>query len=168
VGHRRLALYEFDRALELEPDDVYSHYYRAVQRAYLGHPGADDDFARVVDHPQVEAAVGKDPVMLSAFYQTVAVRVRQGRAREALDVAERAVRLAQRNRSGESDAYFSLARAYAFAAKSDPALAPVAFRHLKHAYQTARNPERVQNWYIEDKDFDDLRADFGAALFERD
>lgn len=165
AGHHELALAEVDRALEHDPDDLWARYWRGYWLATLDQPGADADFSRIVDDPRAAALVRRYPKAVYAFHRTVLARIQQGRAAEAVEVAERAVQLAGPG-GDRSESFYNLARAYAFAATAEPSLRLRALESLARAYRTAPKPREVQEWYAQEKLFKGLRAEFGPTLHE--
>jgi serine/threonine protein kinase/Flp pilus assembly protein TadD len=164
AGRSDLAVGQLDRVLEMNPDDLWARYDRATFRRGLRRADADRDFALVVQHPQVETLIRKLPSAISAFHQTATSLIRQGDAEEAVQTARRGVRLADRHGVMQAESYYVLARAYALAAKTDPALARDALESLGRAYEFS--PGHAQSWYLRDPLFTDLRADHGLSPFE--
>ena len=172
AGRHDLALGEFSRALQLDPDNFRARYFRALRLSVLHrNEAADADFELLAAHPRLDAYIQRSPEMVYILHRLSQLRSRQGRDREAVESAQRALQLSRRNHVLETDSSYNLAKVYASAARSDPSLAAAALEHLKAAYRNAPESarERVLTWFSRVDAFDDLRAEFGVnALFERD
>jgi tetratricopeptide (TPR) repeat protein len=164
AGRQDLAVEQFDRVLEMNPDDLLARYNRAALRVALRRDDCQQDLALIVQHPQVETLVRNRPSTIDAFHHHVVFLIRQGKIQEALQTAKMCVRLADRAEAMQGESYYVLARVYALASKTDPALTRDALESLSQAYSFS--PGRVRTWYLQEPAFADLRADHGLSPFE--
>ncbi len=61
VERREEALREFDRAVQLDPNNLAALYGRGTERFKLRRPGFDDDFEALADHPRFEEFLALNP-----------------------------------------------------------------------------------------------------------
>ena len=105
AGQYERALKEFESILASDPEQVRARYGRAVQFLHLNRERdvIDREFARVVEHPQVEQLVHWRPVTVYAFHRTANRQIDEGQFEDALRTARRGLSLSERYRPPPSD-----------------------------------------------------------------
>lgn len=163
-GHNEAALTEFDRVLEMDPDQLLARYGRASLLQILNREGADREFAAVVAHPNVERLLAKDPRYFFAFFRTVSSLIDKGKPDEAVSTAKRGLEMSDRLGKMQAESHFVLARAFAAAAESDSSYDKDAVREFEAAYRY--DPKHVLDW-IKGPALRGTRARFGPFSFEQ-
>ena len=160
--HYELALREFDAVLTADPDNLLARYCRAIWRPKVRRDGSED-FARVVEHPGVDALVRFHPGAIQAFYFASIARARQGRSDDALQIARRAVEITDQRRSGRAESRINLAAVLALAAKSDPRRRPELVETLRQVFEIA--PDQFPRWFQHEPAFEQVRKELGPNPF---
>jgi eukaryotic-like serine/threonine-protein kinase len=146
-----MALAEFDKILEINPDHLRGRYFRGGL-LHKSHPGeAKVDLSYLREHPRFEELLRESDLALRAFYYETWALLQEGEADQALQVAlcglENACRL--KNKEIEYELHYALARVYAVAAKSDPKLIQQTADHLIIAFH--QQPPKDKEWDLRQK-----------------
>jgi tetratricopeptide (TPR) repeat protein len=163
-GHHSAALTEFDRVLEMDPDNIPARYGRGSLLKVFGRDGSDKEFAAVVAHPNVEAWLKKDSRYLFAFFTSVSSLIEKGNTQDAVGTAKRAVELAEKLGEYRAEAHLVLARAFVACSEADTSLYKEAARELETAYHF--DPKQAPDW-LNNPIFEEVRLRFGPMPFEK-
>jgi eukaryotic-like serine/threonine-protein kinase len=158
-----MAIKEYDRALEIAPDDLLARLGRAFERAHLGRYDAEEDSALAVEHPQMESLVRESPAAVYAFPHAVTLLVRQGKTEQAIQTALKGARLADLVKRQQFETRAALARALASAAKADPRFRNQAVEQLRLAH--GLDPHQFRPFYLNHGTLDEIRAELGSEPF---
>lgn len=121
------ALAAYDRAVQLDPEDLRARVGRAHLLMRERRNEARSEMADLVEHPRFEELVRQDPPTLRVFLYLVEFRLRGGDSAEALALSGRALRLATSLDASRplvpyliAEAQYARARALARGAADDP------------------------------------------------
>jgi eukaryotic-like serine/threonine-protein kinase len=168
VERREEALREYDRAVQLDPNNLVALYGRASQSVYL-RLDADADFERLANHPKFEEYLALNRHAVFVYYRAANSRISQGRYDEAIAYADHVYAFSRRTHFQEIESSFVRAIAYAAAAQDDPKRMPLAIAQLKAMYRSAPEDQRgrLQHWYTTNPALGALRVKSGPdALYE--
>jgi serine/threonine protein kinase len=163
AGRNQMALDEFGRVLDLNPDDLKSRYYRAWLNDRLHGDDPNGDMAFLVAHPLVGTWVRQFPPAIQAFHRTATALLRDGQAGPSVRVATTALDLSDQTGFGRFESRMVLARALAEASASDPSLRREAVERLYQAH--ALDPVRFPVCYQNEPSLATIRAELGADPF---
>jgi serine/threonine protein kinase/tetratricopeptide (TPR) repeat protein len=122
---------ELHRVLVLNPDHLWARYTHGVllERLRRGHP-ARDEFALLINHPGFADFIRRYPIAINAFHLLVHHQLLDREPSAALETAKRGMAWSETLRSMRGESHYTLARAYAAAAKNDPSLGEKVIEHL--------------------------------------
>jgi tetratricopeptide (TPR) repeat protein len=122
-----LALAEYDRVIEADPDHLFARMSRAAALTHSQRDRARAEYARLFEHPLLERLVAEYPLTIHVSHWAVAHHVDLGNAPEAVRVARRGLEMVGRlhaarpkeHATGLAEAHLLLALALAAADPSD-------------------------------------------------
>ena len=156
TGHPDVALAEFDKVLEINPDHLRARYLRGGI-LYNRHPDqAEGDFLYLLEHPRFEELLRESPRALRAFHYVTPTLLKKGEVDKAISMARRGVEYADQIKQSQGESHYHLARAFAVAARSDPEQLQEAALHLHKA--RSYNREFYLEWFGQDAFFEGQQA----------
>jgi hypothetical protein len=162
-SQNELALEQFTQLLANDPESIEAHWGRAVALTRLKRDGSIREYARVVEHPQVEAWIQKYPTGVYAFENVAMDLIDHDGAIAAVDTARRGSALADLHKKYQARLHFVLARAYAHASRDNPSLDRLVLDELRIAH--AFRDENFMTWLASDPVFQAYRIEFARAQF---
>jgi len=162
AGRAEDALAQCDAILAVDRDHLRARFYRATLLMKRGRGGAIPEFAAIVRHPRFEEFLRGNAVAIRAYHYLSRDHLDRGEVGQALDVARRGLAQAERFQMMRGESHYCLARAYAAAARSDPAMIRPAAEHLNHA--SAIYADYLDSWFAGDPGFEGLRPNILALV----
>ncbi|WP_435009104.1 protein kinase domain-containing protein [Tundrisphaera lichenicola] len=182
-GRHSEALAEYDRVIAANPDHLKARYQRGLL-VRLGDVRASTDvFAALIAHPRFEELLREEPTAIRSFHYVAHDLAEQGRADEAMQLAQQSLALVNRSRALRDEAlvsgdmrnrhelaprgetYYLMARILASAARSDPGQLLQVAEHLERAFQV--HPMFRDDWFAKDRKFEGLRGEILDRIREK-
>ena len=146
-----LALEQFTQVLANDSDNIEAHWGRAVALGRLDRDGSISEYARVVEHPQIEAWARIYPTAVYAFEFVAVDLIDRHQSIAAVEIARRGSVLADHFKKNQARLHFVLARAYAHASRDEPSLARLVRGELKKS--EAFHDKNFKAWLSSDPIF---------------
>jgi serine/threonine protein kinase/Flp pilus assembly protein TadD len=156
TGHPDLALAEFDKVLEINPDHLRARCLRGGLLYALRRVEADGDLSYLLEHPRFDELIQQDDKALLAFHYDSWALLSKGEVEKALLVAGRGLAYANLFKRMQGKSHYVLARINAASARSNPERLEQAVTHLWSAFEF--HPDYLRKWYGQDPLFDDQRG----------
>ncbi len=163
AGRGDLALGEFTKILYLDPSNLPARVYRSLCEIEASQfDEASRDLDAVFKHPGLLAYLTRDPALAGSFLHVSDAYLRANRAYESRVIARRALDLAISLKLKRGRFHYTLARAHAFAARTDPRQLKPAARQLRYAFLA--NRDIYKQGYERDVLFDPIRSRLDPLL----
>jgi tetratricopeptide (TPR) repeat protein len=188
AGRTEAALAEYDKILEINPDNLRARYQRGMLLYKMHRAEAERDLSYLLEHPRFEELLRESVRTLHAFSYHSTVLLEQGQADKALEVALRSLDYVRRCRDREArgdlqdasaragdrseflgdlkeiqgDLHYVAARACAATADRDPQRLQQAAGHLYIC--SGYKPKYLNLWFNRDRTFDGQRRPIELLL----
>ena len=156
-----LALEQFEKVLAAEPDKIDAHWGRAVALGRLNRDGSIQEYARVVEHPQVEAWTRKFPTAVYAFEYVATQMIDNQQVISAIETAKRGSAFGDLYKKDQARLHFVLARAYAHASRDDSSFTRLVWDELRKA--KSFGDEKLATWLASDPVLEPYRIEMASS-----
>src|SRR5262249_18514847 len=140
--------------------------YRAMILRRAGEPGAEADFAYLVNHPRIDELIAQyKSEAITIYHHRTTDLLRAQQPAKAIEVAKAGLLQADRFDRARGESHYALARAFAAAAQTDRTLVPRVLEELE--WVSTLKPRLLGKSFDRDPYFADIQDELPPHLKRR-